>query len=303
MDDTWPANLVAVWDEFLAWAHIGLRWFHVVLGVTWIGQTYLFHFMEQNLVVPASSDENNAGELWMVHGGGFYRVEKQKKPELMPRVLHWFKFEALFTWVSGVLLLTLVYYYGDVIARSDGALLSWQVMLIGVGVLIGGFVLYDLACRTALAQNTIVFAGLGYVAVVALTWGLCQVMEPRAAYIHIGALFGTIMVANVWMRILPGQRRMIEAVEAGREPDMSYGKQGKLRSTHNSYLSIPLIFIMVSNHFPVRTYAHDYNWLVLAVLIAVGFLAAKLLLFMKPKLAAPRESEQTTGSAARPGSG
>ena len=217
----------------------------------------------------------------MVHGGGFYLVEKQKKPAIMPRILHWFKYEALLTWISGVLLLGIVYYFGGAMQASESSLTPWQSSLIGVGVLIVGFAVYDLACRTPLAKSQLAFGLVSFAAIVGLIVLLRMWMSYRAAYFHIGALFGTIMVANVWMRILPGQRKMLAATMAGEEPDMSYGVQGKRRSTHNSYMSIPLIFIMFSAHFSTSLYSTQWGWVILPAIILVGWVAAWIFLFRK----------------------
>ncbi len=254
------------------WLNLIVRWFHVLAGVTWIGQTYLFNWFEKNM---EGGEGNVAGRLWMVHGGGFYRVEKQRVPEMMPQTLHWFKWESALTWLSGVLLLTIVYYSGGLMVELDSKIGEGAAIAIGVGVLIMGWVVYDLIWRSPLKDHEPLGAALCWALTVALAGGLAEVISPRAAYIHIGAMFGTIMVANVWMRILPGQRKMLAAVKAGQKPDMTYGAIGRRASKHNTYMSVPLVFIMLSNHFPTASYGNPHAALVLGALILVGWAAAK----------------------------
>lgn len=269
------------WSALSEWLHIAARWTHVLAGIMWIGQTYLFNWFERHLPEDRAPDAgpNVAGQLWMVHGGGFYFVEKQVKPEDMNRRLHWFKFESLVTWLSGVILLVVVYYLGGTLVDPmESRLSEGEAVLVSVGVLVGGWLVYDtLMSRTRLYEHDGLALVLFFGAVVALCWGLTQVFSGRAAFIHLGAMFGTIMVSNVWFRILPGQRRMIEARREGREPDMTHGARGKQRSKHNTYMSVPLVFTMISNHFPVATYGAQYNWVVLAGLVAVGWIAAHLI--------------------------
>src|SRR5438876_3703048 len=215
----------------------------------------------------------------MVHSGGFYVVEKRKIPDLASRTLHWFRWEAGTTWLSGMALLILIYYLGG------GALVDTDVSSIGVGaaillgvaVLLFSWIVYDLLMLSPLARNEKVFAVVAYVLIVLLTYGLTRVLSGRAAYIHIGAMFGTIMAANVWMRILPAQRKMIAALNEGRKPNEALSAQAKLRSKQNTFMAVPVVFIMISNHFPGVTYGERYNWAILAVLILLGWVAAKFI--------------------------
>ena len=251
------------------------RWFHVVIGVLWIGQTAFFSWLDSRFTVEKSAD-GKEGPIWMVHSGGFYVVEKQKVPELLPRHLHWFKWEAALSWISGILLLALVYYHGQLVIdpSSDGSSLGLAIG-IGVGTLVLGWVVYDLLWISPLENRempgTLISLGL----VVGVAWGLSQAMPGRAAYIHVGALFGTIMAANVWMRILPAQRDLIAAVREGRAPDLSLAARAKQRSKHNTFMAVPLIFIMISSHFPTTSYGHRLNWILLLGFILLGFLIRK----------------------------
>ncbi len=262
------------WNE---WLNLLARWIHVIAGIMWIGQTYLFNWMERALTPPSPAKKNISGELWMVHGGGFYLVEKQKWPEIMPRRLHWFKWEAASTWLSGVFLLGVVYWSRPILLEYGSSLSQAQGVAISVSVLIGGWVLYNLVWRSPLGKSELLGAAVSWALVLALAWGLGQVLSDRAAYLHIGAMFGTIMVANVWMVILPNQRKMIEISKAGGVADPSLSARAARCSKHNTYMSVPLIFTMLSNHFPEATFGRPYGWLVLGVLVLLGWCAAKLI--------------------------
>jgi len=261
------------------WLNLIFRWVHVIVGIMWIGQTYLFNWLETRFREPANASEkkNVAGQVWMVHGGGFYLVEKQTVPEMMPRKLYWFKWESAFTWISGFLLLIVVYYMGGLVLLPDSELSEMAGVGIGLGTLVGGWVVYALLCRTPLLNNDSLFAVVSYVLIVVLIYLLGQVLSDRATYIHIGAMFGTIMAANVWMRIMPAQRQMVAATTAGTEVDKRLASRAKQCSKHNTFLSVPLIFLMISNHFPTATYGNEHGWIVLSILILVGWGAAKLI--------------------------
>jgi uncharacterized membrane protein len=200
-------------------------------------------------------------------------------PDLASRTLHWFRWEAGMTWLSGMALLILVYYIGG------GALVDTDILDIGVGPAVGigvgllivAGIVYDLMMMSPLSRNEKLFAVIAYLLAVAVAYGLSRVFSGRAAYIHVGAMFGTIMVANVWMHILPAQRRMIAALNEGRKPDERLAAQAKLRSKQNTYMAVPVVFIMISNHFPGVTYGERYNWLILSILILVGWVAAKFI--------------------------
>jgi uncharacterized membrane protein len=263
------------------WLNLILRWIHVFAGIMWVGTTYYFTWLDARLSEEekAVAKTGETAQIWMVHSGGFYVVEKRKVPDLVSRTLHWFRWEAGTTWLSGFALLVLVYYIGggalvdaDVYDISVGAAIG-----IGIGVLVVGWIVYDLMMLSPLRKNEKAFAVIAYLMIVGVTYGLSRVFSGRAAYIHVGALFGTIMAANVWMRILPAQKKMIAALNTGQKPDDALSAQAKLRSKQNTFLAVPVVFIMISNHFPSVAYGDQYNWAVLAVLILVGWVAAKFI--------------------------
>lgn len=263
------------------WLNLIFRWVHVFAGIMWVGTTYYFTWLDARLSEEekAAANTGTPAQIWMVHSGGFYVVEKRKVPDLASRTLHWFRWEAGTTWLSGFALLVLVYYIGggalvdvDVYDLSLG-----KAVALGVGVLIAGWLIYDLLMLSPLGKNETVFAALAYVMLVALAFGLTRVFSGRAAYIHVGAMMGTIMAANVWMRILPAQKKMIAAINEGRKPDDALSAQAKLRSKQNTFMAVPVVFIMISNHFPGVTYGDRYNWIVLSVLILLGWVAAKFI--------------------------
>jgi uncharacterized membrane protein len=263
------------------WLNLILRWIHVFAGIMWVGTTYYFTWLDARLTEEekAAASTGVPAQIWMVHSGGFYVVEKRKIPDLVSRTLHWFKWEAGTTWLSGFALLVVVYYLGG------GALVDIDVrnisvggaIAIGIGVLVAGWLIYDLLMLSPLGRNEVAFAVVAYLLIVGLCFGLTQVFSARAAYIHVGATFGTIMVANVWMRILPAQRKMIAALNAGQKPDDHLSAQAKLRSKQNTFMAVPVVFIMISNHYPGVTYGDRYNWLILSALILVGWIAAKFI--------------------------
>jgi uncharacterized membrane protein len=261
----------------LEWMNMLVRWLHVITGIAWIGASFYFVWLDNSLRPPAAgSDLANkgvAGELWAVHGGGFYNPQKYLvAPAELPAELHWFKWEAYSTWLSGFALLVIVYWLNAqamMVDRSVADLSSWQAVGIGLGSLVVGWIVYDLLCRSALGKHDLAFGVVVFALLVAAAWLLTHVLGGRAAYIHVGAMIGTIMVANVAMVIIPGQRRMVEAMRAGHKPDPVYGLRGKQRSVHNNYFTLPVLFIMISNHFAM-TYRHPHAWAVLATIMAAG---------------------------------
>lgn len=261
--------------DIFYWVQAIARWTHVFAAILWIGQTFLFHHLERNLRRAATGDDRALGELWMVHGGGFYRLEKQRFATPIPERLLWFRWEAAATWISGVVLIALTYYAGGLLVEPEQ---SWgRAALVGAGSLIVGWLLYDGLVRTRLGDHP-AFAVLGLAALAGAHWGFLQVMGSRAALVHVGAMIGTVMAANVWMRILPAQRRMLAAVEAGTAIDDRLARVGPQRSKHNSHLVVPLVFLMLANHYPTLTYGHSHATVVMVVILALGWGVAHWLL-------------------------
>lgn len=263
------------------WLNLALRWIHVFAGIMWVGTTYYFTWLDARLTEEekAVANTGDTAQVWMVHSGGFYVVERRKVPDLFSRTLHWFRWEAGTTWLSGFALLILIYYLGGgALIDPDVKDLSLMSAIgVGIGAIVGGGLVYDVMMRSPLARNEKLFAAVAYVLIVVVSYGLSQLLSARAAYIHVGALFGTIMAANVWMHILPAQRRMIEALKGGKQPDQRFAAQAKLRSKQNTFMAVPVVFIMISSHFPGVTYGQRYNWLILSILILVGWIAAKFI--------------------------
>jgi uncharacterized membrane protein len=263
------------------WLNLIFRWIHVFAGIMWVGTTYYFTWLDARLTEEekAMANTGQAAQIWMVHSGGFYVVEKRKVPDLASRTLHWFRWEAGTTWLSGMALLILLFYMGggalvdrDVCDISVGAAVA-----LGIGVLIGGWIVYDLLMLSPLGKNEKAFAVVAYLLLVGASFVLTGFLSARAVYIHVGAMMGTIMAANVWLRILPAQKKMIAAINAGEKPDDRLSAQAKLRSKQNTFMAVPLVFLMISNHFPGVTYGDRYNWVILAILILVGWVAAKFI--------------------------
>src|SRR5881296_4061629 len=258
----------------LDWLNVGFRWVHLIAGIGWIGTSLYFMWLDAALIRNDPSRPSVEGETWLLHSGGFYLVERRKLPPgQLPSPIHWFKWEAAMTWLTGFPLLVLVYYLTRGVYLVDPSISSIapaQAVTLGIGVLIVGWAVYDLLWSSPLARGSGLAAALvSWVLLLVVVYGLTHVLSGRAAYIHTGAMLGTIMVANVWMRIVPAQRELIAAATAGRTPDATLATRAKQRSTHNSYVTFPVIFMMLSNHYPA-TYAHPLNWLILWLLIAVG---------------------------------
>ncbi len=254
------------------WLNLVFRWAHVFAAILWVGSTYYFTWLDGQM------KKKGDAPVWMVHSGGFYTVVKQKTLTVPPSEVHWFRWEALATFLTGFALLHVVYYDGGLMVDPiAGKLTTLQASFGGVATLLLGWIVYDTLARTPLVKNEPVFAALGFLLVVALAALLSAEFSSRATYIHIGALFGTIMVANVWMRILPSQRRLIAAAVKGEPFSEALSAGAKLRSKHNTFLVVPTVFIMVSNHFPTATYGNHYAVAILGLMILVGWAAAAVL--------------------------
>lgn len=253
------------------WLNLIFRWTHVFAGILWVGATYYFTWLDRRF------HTTDPEQVWMVHSGGFYVVHKEKK-QSPTHTLHWFKYEAAITWLSGVALLILVYYAGGLLVDNEPGKPSFQVAaMIGIGAMIVGWIVYDVLWLSPLAKIEPLAIAISYALIVALAWWLPHVMSPRAAFLHVGAVLGTCMAANVWQRIIPAQRKMVRDAQEGREPNPVLADRAKFRSKHNTYMVIPVVLIMISNHFPTTTYGHQYNWLMLAGLTLVGWVVAHVI--------------------------
>ena len=263
----------------LEWLNLLVRWLHIITGVAWIGASFYFVWLDNSIrpLAPGSDLEKKgvAGELWAVHGGGFYHPQKYLvAPAELPRDLHWFKWEAYATWLSGVALLFIVYYFNAqamMVDRSVADLTSFEANAIGLGSLLVGWTVYDLLCRSPLGKHELAFGAAILAFLLASGYVLTHFLSGRAAFIHVGAMIGTMMVGNVLMLIIPGQRKMVEAMRAGGKPDPVHGIKAKQRSVHNNYFTLPVLFIMISNHFAM-VYRHEHAWAVLGAIMLAGVL-------------------------------
>ena len=255
------------------WLNLIVRWIHIVFGIAWIGASFYFVFLENSLNRTENIRDEIAGDLWAVHGGGFYFLEKYKvAPKEIPDRLHWFKYEAYFTWLSGFILLWIVYYADAHVYMVDPAvsdITPGAAIALGVGVLIGSWLVYDLLCKSKLVNQPIQFSLVMLLFVSVVAYGLCQVLSARAAYMHVGAMLGTWMVANVFMVIIPSQKAMVNAAKSGRPLNPQLGIRAGRRSLHNNYFTLPVIFVMMSNHFP-STFGHQFNWAILIGLFVIS---------------------------------
>lgn len=274
------------WEgHLMEWINIAVRLMHITFGIAWIGASFYFVFLENALNRTKDVRDELAGNLWAIHGGGFYYLEKYKvSPQKIPKELHWFKYEAYFTWLSGFALLFIVYYFnakGFLIDPNVMNMSTFAAVGIGIGSLIAGWIIYDLLCKTALIKKQQLFAIIGFVIATAFAFFYSQVFSGRAAYIHFGAMLGTIMAANVFFIIIPSQKAMVKAAREGKPLNPELGKQAGLRSLHNNYLTLPVLFVMISNHFPT-TFGHSSSWVVLAI-ISLGTAGVKHYLNLKEK--------------------
>ena len=263
----------------LDWVNLLLRWAHLIVGIAWIGASFYFVMLDNSLTAPKKAEDAQRGvhgELWAVHGGGFYCSQKfltGPKGEPLSDNLHWSKWEAYSTWITGMALLALIYWVGASTHLVDARVMALSPMtavLVSIGFLGLGWVVYDVLCRNLVGRDGLL-ALLVFVFVMLCNYGLHQVFSARGAYIHVGAMLGTMMAANVFFHIIPGQKRMVEQIRAGQPVDSQPGIIGKQRSVHNTYFTLPVLFIMISNHYPM-TYSHKYGWLVLAIIMLAGVL-------------------------------
>lgn len=260
-------DFAVFWD----WMAFAVRWLHVITAIAWIGSSFYFIALDLGLNrdIPGPAD----GEEWQVHGGGFYHIQKYLvAPERMPDHLTWFKWESYATWLSGAALLMIVYWVGGELYLIDAQkadLALWQGILISAASLTVGWLIYDFLCKSGLGERPTLLMVLLFVLLVAMGWGYNQIFTGRAMMLHLGAFTATIMTANVFFIIMPNQRIVVDDLKNGRTPDPKYGKIAKLRSTHNNYLTLPVVFLMLSNHYPLA-FATEYNWIIAALVFLMG---------------------------------
>jgi uncharacterized membrane protein len=260
-------------DYLWMWSEFMVRWLHVVAGIAWIGSSFYFIALDLSLKPGKQLPDEAHGQAWQVHGGGFYNMVKYLvAPARMPDELTWFKWEAYTTWLSGFALLTIIYYASAGLYMIDTEILDlepWQAIGLSIGGIAAGWVAYDLMCRSQLGRDDRLLALAGFVFIVALAWLYTEIFSARGAFVQIGVSIGTIMVANVVMVIIPGQKKVVAALVAGDTPDPVFGRRGKQRSLHNNYLTLPVIFVMIGGHYPA-VFATDYSWVILALVLVMG---------------------------------
>ena len=269
-------SLLVSLDPYVTdWLNLLTRWLHVIAGIVWIGASFYFIALDNHLRPPQDEREREAGiggETWEIHGGGFYNIKKYLvAPRVLPETLHWFKWEAYTTWLSGFALMIVLYYLNAdtyLIDKSVADLSAGEAVAISIGLLAAAWLVYDVLCRL-LASKPFVLAAILLGLITLAAWGIGHLFSGRAMYLQIGAMLGTMMVGNVFFVIIPAHWELVRAKQAGREPDPAANARGKLRSVHNNYLTLPVVFAMLSNHFPF-TYGHSYSWLILVVLLVIG---------------------------------
>ncbi len=259
--------------DLAAWLNLALRWLHVIAGICWIGASFYFVWLDNSLRATDPPTPGVKGELWAVHGGGFYHKRKfTVAPPELPEHLHWFKWEAYTTWITGFLLLSVLYYWGAPVYLIDKAKVAFtplQAIATGLGFIVGGWLVYEALCRSPLAKFPRLFAALWFLALTGAAFVLTRLFSDRGAFIHVGAIIGTVMAANVLLVIIPGQRKAVAAMIAGTPVDPRFGISAKLRSVQNNYMTLPVIFIMISNHYPI-VLNNPLNWLLLSLISAGG---------------------------------
>ena len=252
------------------WLSLSLKLLHVIAGIAWIGASFYFNWLENKLNRINNRDEI-AGHLWAVHGGGFYYLEKYKKyPQTLPEPLHWFKWEAYFTWISGFLLLSVIYYFNATtyLLASDSSISPSNGILASVVGLLLFWVIYDLLCKSKVVHKSLIFIGIIFVIISISAYFYSTIFNPRAVYMQIGAMIGTVMVANVFFVIIPVQKKLVAACEDSTEVSKEFGLMGYTRSRHNNYFTLPVLFMMISGHYPM-IYSGDYGWVVLIAVVGI----------------------------------
>ena len=257
------------------WAGLFIRWLHLATGIAWIGTSFYFIWLDQSLRRRQQLTTGVDGESWIVHGGGFYHVQKYMvAPEQLPEELHWFKYEAYFTWLSGFALMAVMYYFGaeTFLIDRDRADISVPIaVMVSLAFLAGGWLVYDLLCRSTVGRHTGPLALAVFVLIVLVSWGLSQLFSDGATFLHVGSVIGTIMSANVFFIIIPNQKKVVADLKAGRQPAAELGQQAKQRSLHNNYLTLPVLLLMVSAHYPLLFAGQaTWGWLVIALVLLIG---------------------------------
>ncbi|MDA9673692.1 urate hydroxylase PuuD [Paracoccaceae bacterium] len=264
-----------MFDYFWLWSEMIVRWVHVIAGVAWIGSSFYFIALDLSLKPGKELPKEANGQAWQVHGGGFYNMVKYLvAPSKMPDELTWFKWEAYSTWISGMALMSLVYYGSTSLYMIDLEVLDitqGQAVLLSLGGILVGWVVYDGLCRSPLGRNDLILALSGLIFLIILSYIYTQIFSHRGAFMQMGISIGTMMVANVAMVIIPGQKKVVKALKAGEEPNPIYGARGKQRSLHNNYLTLPVIFVMLGVHYPI-IFATEYSWLILGLILIIGAL-------------------------------
>ena len=264
--------IISLYPLILDWLDLVVRWIHIIVGIAWIGTSFYFNWLDSRLDREIDN-ENIEGELWSVHSGGFYHINKLKGPPTnFPKELHWFKWEAYTTWISGFVLLIIIYYLnaeGIMIDKNINDINSFTAIIISLIFLLGSWFLYDFLCKSIIINNTVFFTLTCLFLSILASYILTNIFGSRAAYIHVGACLGTIMAANVFRVIIPSQKNMVDAALTNEKPDLQKGIDAKIRSIHNNYITLPVLFIMISSHFPF-TYGHKFNWLILALISIIG---------------------------------
>ncbi|MEC7252661.1 MAG: urate hydroxylase PuuD [Pseudomonadota bacterium] len=264
-----------MFDYFWLWSEMIVRWVHVIAGVAWIGSSFYFIALDLSLKPGKELPKEANGQAWQVHGGGFYNMVKYLvAPSKMPDELTWFKWEAYSTWISGMALMSLVYYGSTSLYMIDLEVLDLtqgQAVLLSLGGILVGWVVYDGLCRSPLGRNDLILALSGLIFLIVLSYIYTQIFSHRGAFMQMGISIGTMMVANVAMVIIPGQKKVVKALKAGEEPNPIYGARGKQRSLHNNYLTLPVIFVMLGVHYPI-IFATEYSWLILGLILIIGAL-------------------------------
>jgi len=260
-------------EYWMEWASLLLRWLHVITAIAWIGSSFYFVWLDLSLRKAAHLPEGVHGESWSVHGGGFYHVQKYLvAPGSMPNDLHWFKYESYFTWISGFSLLAVTYYWGAqayLIDSSVADITAMQAVGLSLGSLALGWVIYDLICKTPIGKNLLILGIVVYAVVILSAFAYSEVFSSRAALLHVGAMVATWMTGNVFFIIIPNQKKVVASLQRGEAPDPALGQQAKQRSTHNNYLTLPVLFMMLSNHYPM-TFVGEDLWMLVGLVVLIG---------------------------------